>query len=191
MELEDMSPICCCCSVAKLCLTLCNPMDYGWHARFLFPPLSPRVCSNWCQLSWWCYLSHPLLLPSPLPSIFPSTRVFSNELALCIRWPKYWSHSFSNSPFNKYSGLISFMTDWSDLPAVQGSAFFMDRLSHLHMTTGKTTALTRWTFVSKVMSLLFNTLSQSVMSSIGFIKLKISINRLMEQKMHIFIIAIL
>ena len=99
-----------------------------------------------------------------LPSIFPSIRVSSNESVLCIRWPKYWSFSFSISPSNEYSGLISFTIDLFDLLAVLESpkasvlwhsAFFMDQLSHPHMTTGKTIALTRWTFVSKVMSLLF------------------------------------
>ena len=116
----------------------------------------------------------PLLL---LPSVFPSNRVFSNELVLCIRWPKYWSFSFSISPFNEYSELISFRMDWLDLLAVQGtlksllqhhsseastlrcSAFFIVQLSHPYMTTGKTIALTRRTFVGKVMSLLFNMLS--------------------------------
>ena len=120
---------------------------------------------------------HPLLL---LPSIFPSIRVFSNESVLCIRWPKYWSFSFSISPSKEYSRLILFRMDWLDLLAVQGtlkcllqhhsskasilrcSAFFIVQLSHPHMTTGKTTALTRWTFVSKVMSLLFNMLSKLV-----------------------------
>ena len=114
---------------------------------------------------------HPLL---HLPSIFPSIRVFSNELAVCIRWPKYWSLSFSSSPSNECSGLISFRIDWFDLLAVQGtlksllqhhsskasvlwrSAFFMVQLSHPYMTTRKTIALTRWTFVGKIMSLLFN-----------------------------------
>ena len=110
-------------------------------------------------------LSHPLSSPSPLPSIFPSIRVFSNELAaLCIRWPKYWSFSFSISPSNEYSGLISYKIDWLDLLAVQGtlksllqhhsskasilkcSAFFMAQVSHPYMTTGETIALTRWTF---------------------------------------------
>ena len=118
----------------------------------------------------------PLLL---LPSIFPSIRVFSEELVLCIRWPKYWSFSFSISPSNELSGLISFKMDWLDLLAVQGtlksvlqhhsskasiqcSAFYMVQLSHPYMTTGKTITLTRWTFVGKVMSLLFNTLSRFV-----------------------------
>ena len=124
-------------------------------------------------------LCYPLLL---LPSIFPSIRVFSNELALCIRWPKYWSFSFSISPSNEYSGLISFRMDWFDLLAVQGtltsllqhhtskasilrhSAFFMVQLSHPYMITGKTISLTRWTFVGKVISLLFNMLSRFVIA---------------------------
>ena len=110
-------------------------------------------------------LCHPLLLP---PSIFPSIRVFSNESALCIRWTKYWSFSFSISPSNEHPGLISFRMDWLDLLVVQGtlrsllqhysskasillhSAFFIVQLSHPHMTTGKTIVLTRWTFASKV-----------------------------------------
>ena len=122
-------------------------------------------------------LCHPLLLPS---SIFPSIRVFPNESAFCIRWPKYWSFSFSISLFNEYSGLISFRMDWLDLLPVQGtlrsllqhhssntsifrcSAFFIVQLSHPYMTTGKTMALTRRTFVGKVMSLLFNMQSRLV-----------------------------
>ena len=120
-------------------------------------------------------LYHPLLLP---PSIFPSIRVFSNELALRIRWPKDWSYSFNISPSNEHSGLISFRMDWLDLLAVQGtlksllqhhgseasvlrrSAFFIVQLSHPYMTTGKTIVLTRLTFVGTVMSLLFNMLSK-------------------------------
>ena len=119
---------------------------------------------------------HTLLLPS----VLPSSRVFSNESVLCIRWPKYWSFSFSISPSNEYSGLISFRMAWFDLLAVQGtlksllqhhsskasilqcSAFFIIQLSHPYMTTRKTIALTRWTFVGKVMSLLFNMLSRLV-----------------------------
>ena len=124
-------------------------------------------------------LCHPLLF---LPSIFPSIRGFSNESVLWIRWPKYWSFSFSISPSNEYSGLISFRKDWLDLLAVQGtlksllyhhsskasilrhSAFFIVQLSHPYMSTGKTIALTRWTFVGKVMSLLFNMLSRLVIA---------------------------
>ena len=124
-------------------------------------------------------LCHLLLL---LPSIFPSIRVFSSESALHIRWPKYWSFSFNISPSNEYSGLISFRMDWLDLRAVQGtlksllqhhspkasilrpSAFFIVQLSHPYMTTGKTIALTRQTFVGKAMSLLFNMLSRLVIT---------------------------
>ena len=124
-------------------------------------------------------LCRPLLLPS---SIFPSIRVFSNESVLRIRWPKYWSFRFSISPSNAYSGLISFRMNWLDLLAVQGtlksllqhhsskasilwhSDFFLVQLSHPYMTTGKTIALARWTFVSKVMSLLFNMLSRLVIT---------------------------
>ena len=121
----------------------------------------------------------PLLL---LPSIFPSIRVFSNESALHIRWPKFWSFSFNISPSNEYSGLISFRMDWLDLLAVQGtlksllqhhsskasiiwcSTFFIVQLSHPYMTTGKTKTLTRWIFVGKVTSLLFNMLSRLVIT---------------------------
>ena len=121
----------------------------------------------------------PLLLP---PSIFPSIRVFSNESTLRIRWPNFWSFSFNISPSNEYSGLISFRMDWLDLLVVQGtlksllqhhtskasipqcSAFFIVQRSHRYMTTGKTIALTRWTFVDKVMSLLFNMPSRLVIT---------------------------
>ena len=124
-------------------------------------------------------LCRPLLLP---PSIFSSIRVFSNESALHIRWPKHWSFSFNISPSDEHPGLISFRMDWLDLLAVQGtlksllqhhsskasilqcSAFFIVRLSHPDMTTGKTIALTRWTFVDKVISLLFNMLSRLVVT---------------------------
>ena len=130
-------------------------------------PLVPSNPSN------HLILCHPLLL---LPSIFPQIRVFSNESALCIKWPKYWSFSFNISPTNEHPGLISFRVDWLDLLAVQGtlksllqshsskasifqlSAFLTVQLSHPYMTTGKTTALTRWTVVGMVMSLLFNML---------------------------------
>ena len=124
-------------------------------------------------------LCHPLLLLPPIP---PSIRGFSNESTLCMRWPKYWSFSFSISPSSEYSGLISFRMDWLDLFAVQGtlksllqqhsskasilwhSAFFVVQLSHPYMTTGKIIALTRWTFIDKVMSLLFNMLSRLVIT---------------------------
>ena len=125
------------------------------------------------------FLCCPLLLP---PSIFPSIRVFSNESTLRIRWPKYWSFRFNISPSNEHPGLISFRMDWLDLLAVQGtlksllqhhsskasiiwhSPFFIVQLSHPYLTTGKTIALTRWTFLGKVMSLLFNTLSKLVIT---------------------------
>ena len=124
-------------------------------------------------------LCRPLLFLPPIP---PSLRVFSNELVLCISFPEYWSFSFSISPSNEYSGLISFRMDWLDLLAVQGthkhllqhhsskasihqgSAFYIVQLSHPYITTGKTTALTRWTFVGKVMSLLFNMPSRLVIT---------------------------
>jgi len=127
------------------------------------------------MLSNHLILCRPLLL---LPSIFPSNSVFSNESVLHIRWPRYWSFTFSISPSNEYSGLISFRMDWLDLLVVQRtlktllqhhsskasilqcSAFFIVQLSHPYMTTGKTTALTRWIFVGKVTSLLFNMLSR-------------------------------
>ena len=131
------------------------------------------------MLSNHLILCHPLLL---LPSIFPSIRVFSNESVLRIRWPKYWSFSFNISPSNAHPGLISFRMDWLDLLAVQRtlksllqhhsskasilrcSAFFIVQFSHPYMTTGKTIALTRWTFVDQVMSLLFNMLSRLVIT---------------------------
>ena len=124
-------------------------------------------------------LCRPLLL---LPPVFPSITVLTNESALHMRWPKYWSFSFSTSPSNEHPGLISFRMDWLDLLAVQGtlkslleyhrskasifrhSAFFTVQLSHPYMTTGKTTALTRWTFVGKVMSLLFSMLSRLIIT---------------------------
>ena len=153
------------------------------HARSPSPSPTPGVHSDSCPLSRWCHptisLCHPLLL---LPSIFPSITIFSNESVLHIRWPKYWSFSFNISPSNEHSGLISFRMDWLDLLAVQGtlksllqhhsskasilwhSAFFTVQLSHPYMTTGKTIALTRRTFVGKVMSLLLNMLSRLVIT---------------------------
>uniref|UniRef100_A0AC11EJ91 Uncharacterized protein n=7 Tax=Ovis aries TaxID=9940 RepID=A0AC11EJ91_SHEEP len=133
---------------------------------------------EWVMPSNHLILCHPLLLPS----VFPSIRVFSNESALCIRWPNYWRFSFNISPSNEHPGLISFRMDWLDLFAVQGlskvlsnttvqkhpfsstQAFFIVQLSHPYMTTGKTIALTRWTFVGKVMALLFNMLSRLVIA---------------------------
>ena len=131
------------------------------------------------MLSSYLILCLPLLL---LPSVFPTIRVFSNESVLCMRWTQYWGFSFSISPSNEYSGLISFRMNWLDLLPVQGtlksllqhhsskasilqcSDFFIVQLSHPHMTTAKTIALTRWTFVDKVMSLLFNMLSRLVVT---------------------------
>ena len=150
------------------------------HARPPCPSPTPGVYANSCPSSQWCHLilCHPLLLPS----IFPSIRVFSNESALHMRWPKYWSFSFNISPSNEHPGLISFRMDCLDFLAVQGtlksflqhnsskasilrhSAFFIVQLSHPYMTTGKTIALTRWTFVAKGMSLLFNMLSRLVIT---------------------------
>ena len=141
---------------------------------------SPKLMSTELVISSnHLILCRPLLLP---PSIFPSIRVFSNESALHIRWPKYWSFSFNISPSNEHSGLISFRMDWLDLLAVQGtlksllqhhsskasilqrSAFFTVQLSHPYMTTGKIIVLTRGTFVGKVMSLLFNMLSRLIIT---------------------------
>ena len=157
------------------------------QARLPCPSLCLGVCSNKLMSiesvmpSNHLILCHPLLL---LPSIFPSIRIFSNESAFHIRWPKYWSFSFNISPSNEHPGFISFRMDWLDLLAVQGtlkyllqhhnskasifwcSAFFIVQLSHPYMTTGKTIALTRQTFVGKIMSLLFNMLSRFV---IGFL----------------------
>ena len=137
------------------------------HGRPPCPSPTPRVHPNPCPMSRWCHLilCHPLLL---LPQISPSIRVFSNESALCIRWRKYWSFSFSVSPSNEHQGLISFRMDWVDLLAIQGtlksllqhhsskasiplcSAFFIVQISHPCMTTGKTIAFTRPTFFDKV-----------------------------------------
>ena len=152
------------------------------HTRPPCPSPTPGVHPNLCPLSRWCHPNiscHPLLL---LPSNFPSIRVFSNDSALCIRWPKYWSFSFNISPSNEHQGLISSRIDWLNLLTVQGtlksllqhhrsktsilwhSAFFLIQLSHPFMTTGKTIALTRWTCVDKVISLLFNMLSRLVIT---------------------------
>ena len=151
------------------------------HTRPPCPSLTPGVHPNPCPLRWWC---HPTISSSVVPfsSIFPSIRVFSNESALRIRWPKYWRVSFSISPSNEHLGLISFRMDWLDLPAIQGtlksllqhrsskasilqcSAFFIVWLSHPYVTTGKAIALTRQIFVDKVMPLLFNMLSRLVIT---------------------------
>ena len=165
-------------SVAKSCLTLCNPMDCT-RLSFTISQSLLKLMSIESVMQSNHLILCPLLL---LPSIFPSIRIFSNESALHIRWPKYWSLSFNISPSNEHSGLISFRMDRLDLLAVQGtlksllqhhsskasvlwrSAFFIVQLSHPYKTTGKTIALTRWTFVGKVMSLLFNLLSRLVIT---------------------------
>jgi len=162
-------------SVAQSCPTLCNPMDCSTPG---FPITNTQSLLKLMSIesvmpSNHLILCHPLFFPPP---IFPSIRVFSNESALRIRWPKYWSFSFNINPSNEYSGLISFRMDWLDLLAVQGSlksllwhhsskasilrhsAFFIVQLSYPYMTNEKTIALTRWIFVGKVTSLLFNML---------------------------------
>ena len=163
-------------------MTLCNPVNCSRTDPLSFTiscSLLKLMAIEPVMLSHHLILCHPVLL---LPSNFPSIRVFSNQPSLPIRWPKDWSFSFSISTSNEYSGLISFRMDWLDLCAIQGtlksflqhhsskvsilwcSAFFMVQLSHLYMTTGKTMALTTQIFVSKMMSLLFNTLSRFVIA---------------------------
>ena len=170
-------------SVLQSCPTLCNPMDCSTHQASLSITNSQSLLKltsiESVMPSNRLILCRPLLL---LPSIFPSIRVFSDESVLCIRWPKYWSFSFSISPSNEHSGRISFRMDWLDLLAVQGtlksllqhhsskasilrpSAFFIVQLSHPYKTTEKTIALSRWTIVGKVMPLLFNMLSRLVVT---------------------------
>ena len=159
---------CCCCSVTQSCPTLCNPMDCsmpGFLVHLQLLELAQKLMSIKSVMpSNHLILCRPLLL---LSSVFPSIRAFSNELALCIRWPKYLRSSFSISPSNEYSGLVFFRIDWFDLLAVQGtlnslvqhhslkgsilwrSAFFMVQHSHLCLISGKTVALTRWSFIAK------------------------------------------
>ena len=169
-------------SVAQLCLTLAIPWTAACQVSLSItnPRSLPKLISTESVMpSNNLILCCPLLL---LPSIFPSIRIFSNESALCMRWPKYWNFSFNISPSNEHSGLIFFWMDWLDLPAVQvtlkslfqhhsskvsvlqHSAFFIVQLSHPYTTTGKTIALTRQTFVGKVISLLFNLLSRLVIT---------------------------
>ena len=166
-------------SVAQSCLTLCNPMNHSTPGLPVHHQLLKLMSTESVMPANHLILCHPLLL---LPSVFPSIRVFSNELVLHIRLTKYWSFNFSNSSSNEYSGLISFSIDWLDLLGVQGtlksllqhhdskaailwcSASFMVQLLRPYMTTGKTIALTRWTFVVKVMSLLFKMLSSFVIA---------------------------
>ena len=169
-------------SVTQLCPALCNPMDLstpGFPVHHQLPEVAQLMSIELVKPSNHLILSHPLLL---LPSVFHSIRVLSSESVLPIRWPKYWSFSFSISPSNEYLGLISFRMDWLDLLAVQEtlksffqhhsskasilwhSTFFTVQLSHPYMTIGKTKALTRWTFVGKLMSLLFSMLSRLVIT---------------------------
>ena len=172
-------------SVQFSCSVVSNSLQHHGlqHARPPCPSPTPGVDSNSCPLSWWFHPTisscRPLLL---LLSIFPSIRVFSIESVLHIRWPKYWSFSFNISASKEYSGLTSFKMDWLDLLAVQRtlksllqyhgskgsilqhSVFFIVQLSNPYMTTGKTIALPRQTFVGKVMSLLFNTLCRLVIT---------------------------
>ena len=168
----------CCCSVVSYSLRLHGLQ----HTRLPCPSLFCGVCSDSSIVDDATQPSHLLSSPSPPALNLSSIRVFSNESALRIRWPKYWSFCISIGPSNEYSGLISFRMDWFDLLAVQGtlksllqhhslkasilwhSDFFMLQLSHLYMTTGKTIALTTWTFVSKAMSLLFKTLFRFVIA---------------------------
>ena len=146
-------------------MTLCNPMNHSMPGLPVHHQLPESSQTHVHRVGDAIQPSHPLSPPSLLPPIPPSIRVFSSESALCMRWPKYWRFSFSISPSNEYPGLISFRIDWLDLLAVQGtlksllqyhsskasillhSAFFVVQLSHPYMTTGKTIALTRWTFV--------------------------------------------
>ena len=169
-------------SVTQSCLTLCDPMNHsmpGLTVHHQLPEFTKTYVHELVMPSNHLILCRPLLL---LPSTFPSIRVFSNESVLCIRWPKYWSFNFSISPSNEHSGLISFRVDWFDLLGVQGtlkrllqhhssktsilphSAFFIVQLSHPYVTTRKTIVLTGWTFVGKVLSLLFKMLSRLVIA---------------------------
>ena len=161
-------------SVAQSCPTLCDPMNCSTPGLPVHHQLLEFTQTHVHRVGDAIQPSHPLSSPSPPASNPPSIRVFANESTLSMRWPKYWSFSFSIIPSKEIPGLISFRMDWLDPLAVQGtlksflqhhnskasilqhSAFFTVQLSHPYMTTGKTIALTRWTFVDKVMSLLFN-----------------------------------
>ena len=169
-------------SVAQSCPTLYNPMDGSTPGLPVHHQLLEIAQTHVHQIGDAIQPSHPLSSPSPPAFNLFSIRVFSKESVLHIRWPKYWSFSFSISPSNEYSGMISFTIDWFHVLAVQGtlksllqhysskapilwhSAFFIIQLSHPYVTAGKTTALTRQTFVGKVMSLLFNMLSRLVIA---------------------------
>ena len=163
-------------SVTQSCLTLCDPMNHSTPGLPVHHQLPEFTQTHVHQVRDAIQPSHPLSSPSPPPPIPPSIRVFSNESTLHMRWPKYWSCSFSIILSKEIPGLISFRMDWLDLLAVQWtlksllqhygskasifrcSAFFTVQLSHPYMTTGKTMALTKWTLVGKVMSLLLNIL---------------------------------
>ena len=173
-------------SVAQSCLTLSHPLDCSMPGFLVHHQLLELTQTHAYRVGDAIQPSHPLSSPSPPAFNHPSIRGFSNESVLCIRWPKYWS--FSISPSNEYSGMISFRMDWVDLLVAQGtlksllqhlsskasilqcSAFFMVQLSHPYMTTRRTKALTRWTFVGKVMSLLFNMLSRWVTTFLPWIQ---------------------
>ena len=164
-----------------MCLTLCHPMNCSTPGFPVNHQLLELTQTHVHRVGDAIQPSHPLLSPSPTFNL-AQHQGLSNESVLLIRWPKYWSCSFKINPSNEYSGLISFWMDWLDLLAVQEtlksllqhysskasvlwySALFIVQLSHPYMTTGKTTALTRWTFVGKVMSLLFNILSRLVIA---------------------------
>ena len=169
-------------SVTQSCPTLCDPMNHSTSGLPVHHQLPEFTQTHVHWVGDAILPSHPLSSFLLLPSIFPSIMIFSNESVLCIRWPKYWDFSFSISPSNEYSGLISFRMDWLDSLADQGtlksflqhhsskasilwcSAYFIVQLSHPYMTTGKTIALTRMTFVGKVMSLLFNMLYRLIIT---------------------------
>ena len=169
-------------SVAQSCRTLCDPMNHSTPGLPVHHQLPEFTQTHVHRVSDAIQPSHPLSSPSPPTPIPPSIRVFSNESTLHMKWPKYWSFSFSIGPSKEHPGLIFFRMDWLDLLAVPGtlksllqhhsskasillcSAFFTVQLSHPYMTTGKTIALTRRTFVGKAMSLLFNMLSRLVVT---------------------------
>ena len=169
-------------SVAQSCPTLCNPMNSSTPGLPVHHQLLEFTQTHVHRVSDATQPSHPLSSPSPPAPNPPSIRVFSNESVLHMRWPKYWSFSFSITPSNEHPGLVSFRMDWLGLLSVQGTlksllqhhsskasilqcpAFFIVQLSHPYMTTGKTIALTRWTFIGKVMSLLYNMLSRLVIT---------------------------